>query len=139
MKSKLDVDIIGQYLKFLDFAIIILIIAILVGFLAYDYKFLNLEKPVISIPYEMKPYFDLFLWILFVILFVDLYLKYLISDKNWNQFFRKYWLDILLTFLIPILLPLKLMKISIKSYKLIKITKNSFKLIHKLKKKILKK
>lgn len=134
MNSKFDFDIIRQYSKFLDFAIMILILAILVGFLAYDYKFLHLEKPLISIPYEIKHYFDFLPWILFIVLFFDLYLKYLIADKNWSQFFRIYWLDVLLTLLIPILLPIKLMKVSIKSYKLIKTTKYSFKLIQKIKK-----
>lgn len=97
-------------------------------------KFFHLEKSVISIPYEIKPYFDFLPWILFIVLFFDLCLKYLISGKNWGQFFRKNWLDILLILLIPILLPLKLMKVSIKSYKFIKTTKYSFKLIQKIKK-----
>ena len=123
-----------KYSKFLDFSILILIIFILVDFLAYDYKFLELTKPVIPIPYEIKQYFEVLPWILFIVLFMDLYIKYLIVCKKWDKFFKKYWLDIVLTLLIPILYPLKLVKASIKSYKLIKTTKYSFKLFQKFKK-----
>ncbi|MGD1834976.1 MAG: hypothetical protein ACPKQO_04575, partial [Nitrososphaeraceae archaeon] len=107
---------------------------ILIGFLSFDYEFFQFEKPLISLPYDAKIYFDLLPWILFIILVVDLYLKYLIVNKNRNKFIKKYWLDLILTLLIPVLFPFKLAKVSFKSYKLIKTTKYSFKIFQKIKK-----
>lgn len=120
--------------KLLDVSILLILVFILIDFLAYDYKYIHLEKSVIPIPYEMKRYFEFLPWLLFIVLVIDLYCKYLIVGKNWDKFFRKYWLDILLTLLIPIMYPLKIIKASLKSYKLIKTTKYSFKLGQKLKK-----
>ena len=123
-----------KYLKILDFSIIILVFLIFIGFLAFDYEFFQFEKPLISLSYDMKIYFDLLPWILFIILIVDLYLKYLIVNKNWNKFLKIYWLDLIMTLLIPLLFPFKLVKASYKSYKVIKTTKYSFKIFQKIKK-----
>ncbi|MDR4513012.1 MAG: hypothetical protein MRJ93_15055 [Nitrososphaeraceae archaeon] len=127
-------DIFIKSAKLLDFSILLILIFILIDFLAYDYKYIHLEKPVIPISNEMKHYFEFLPWLLFIALVLDLYLKYLIVGKNWDKFVKKYWLDILLTLLIPLMYPLKIIKASIKSYKLIKTTKYSFKIVQKLKK-----
>ena len=55
---------ISKYFKILDLIIIGLVIFILLGFFAYDYKFFGFNEQIINIPYNLKYYFDSLLWIL---------------------------------------------------------------------------
>ena len=48
--------------------------------------------------------------------------------------FKYHWLDISMTALIPILLPLKFIKVTLKMFKAVKTTKFGYKLFQKLKK-----
>jgi len=117
----------------LDLIIIGLVIFILLGFFAYDYKFFGFNEQIINIPHNLKYYFDSLLWILFIVLILDLYLKYKVT-KNWKIFIKKYWIDVTMTILIPIVYPFKFMKVSIKTYKMIKTAKYTIKIAQKIKK-----
>src|SRR5215211_20064 len=76
-------------------------------------------------------FFEFLPWILLLLLITDLYLKYELSDGKPKSFLQKYWTDILLTILLPILFPLKFFKATLKIYKYSKFAKSGFKLIQK--------
>jgi hypothetical protein len=73
-------------------------------------------------------------WIIFGVLVFDLYLKYIIVGRNLKLFFKHYWLDVSMAALIPILLPLKFIKVTLKMFKAAKATKFGYKLGHKVNK-----
>jgi hypothetical protein len=73
-------------------------------------------------------------WILFILLIIDLFLKYKLVEGKLNYFVKKYWVDILLTILLPILFPLKFFKGTLKMYKYTKFAKSGFKLVQKYEK-----
>ena len=80
----------------------------------------------------MEVYFEVVPWIIFLVLVFDLFLKYLLVDKNVKNFFQHYWLDVVITAVIPILLPLKFMKMTVKSFKIIKTGKFGYKANQKI-------
>ena len=122
-----------DYSKIVDLIVVGIVFLILLGFIAFDYEYFSFKDQIIKIPYQMKMYFDLLPWILFIILGFDLYLKFRIAG-NWNKFIRKNWIDIIMTLLIPFLFPLKLFKVFIKSYKMINAGKYSIKSYQKISK-----
>jgi hypothetical protein len=105
-----------------------------VGFLAFDYELLGSHVPLISIPHESEQYFETIPWIIFGVLVFDLYLKYIIVGRNLKLLFKHHWLDISMAALIPILLPLKFIKVTLKIFKAVKVTKFGYKVLHKFKK-----
>jgi hypothetical protein len=100
--------------------------------LAFDYEIFGLHEQIITIPHEMEVYFEFVPWIIFIVLVFNLFLKYLIVEKNLNIFFQHYWLDVVMAALIPILLPLKFMKMTVKSFKIIKTGKFGYKANQKI-------
>src|SRR5215208_1101244 len=102
--------------------------------LAFDYEILGYHDPLISIPHESGKYFEVIPWIIFGVLLFDLYLKYIIIGRNMKLLFKHHWLDISMTALIPILLPLKFIKVTLKIFKAVKVTKFGYKVLHKFKK-----
>jgi len=64
-------------------------------------------------------------------LITDLCLKYKLVEGKLNYFVKKYWIDILLTILLPFLFPLKFFKGTLKIYKYTKFAKSGFKLAQK--------
>jgi hypothetical protein len=114
-----------------DLAIFVLLILLVIGFLSYDYDLFGMSESIIPIPYEYKVYFEFVPWLLFLLLSVDLFIKYLYVDKDLSYFLKKYWLDILLTILIPVLFPLKFFKPSVKIYKSTKFVKSGYKIFQK--------
>ena len=120
--------------KIADIAVLCLLVILFVGFLAFDYELLGSHVPLISIPHESEQYFETIPWIIFGVLIFDLYLKYIIVGKNLKLFFKHYWLDVFMTALIPILLPLKFIKVTLKMFKAAKATKFGYKLGHKVNK-----
>jgi len=118
--------------KFADISVLILLVIFFLGFLAFDYEIFGLHEQIITIPHEMEVYFEFVPWIIFIVLVFDLFLKYLIVEKNLKVFFQHYWLDVVMAALIPILLPLKFMKMTVKSFKIIKTGKFGYKANQKI-------
>jgi hypothetical protein len=120
--------------KIADIVVLGLLVIFFVGFIAYDYELLGFHDAIIRIPDEGKQYFESIPWIIFSVLIFDLYLKYIIVGRNLKLFFKHYWLDVTMVALIPILLPLKFIKVTVKMFKAIKATKFGYKLGHKVNK-----
>lgn len=120
--------------KIADIVVLGLLIIFFVGFLAFDYELLGFHDSFLKIPHEGKQYFEAIPWIIFGVLVFDLYLKYIIVGRNLKLFFKHYWLDVFMTALIPILLPLKFIKVTLKMFKAAKATKFGYKLGHKVNK-----
>jgi hypothetical protein len=118
--------------KFADISVLFLLVIFFLGFLAFDYEIFGLHEQIIAIPHEMEVYFEVAPWIIFLVLVFDLFLKYLLVDKNVKNFFQHYWLDVVMTAVIPILLPLKFMKMTVKSFKIIKTGKFGYKANQKI-------
>lgn len=118
--------------KFADISVLILLVIFFLGFLAFDYEIFGLHEQIITIPHDMEVYFEFVPWIIFIVLVFDLFLKYLIVEKNLKIFFQNYWLDVVMAALIPILLPLKFMKMTVKSFKIIKTGKFGYKANQKI-------
>lgn len=118
--------------KFADTSVLILLVIFFLGFLAFDYEIFGLHEQIITIPHELEVYFEFVPWIIFIVLVFDLFLKYLIVEKNLKIFFQHYWLDVVMAALIPILLPLKFMKMTVKSFKIIKTGKFGYKANQKI-------
>ncbi len=121
------------YSKAIDIAVVVLLAIFFVSFLAFDYALLGLHESPVHIPHELESYFELIPWIVFGLLLVDIYIKYL-KVGSLKALVKKYWLDIIMTALIPLLMPLKFMKAAFKLFKAIKATKSGFKMAQKIKK-----
>lgn len=120
--------------KIADIAVIGLLIIFFVGFLAFDYELIGFHDPFVRISHEGKQYFEAIPWIIFGVLVFDLYLKYIIVGRNLKLLFKYHWLDISMAALIPILLPLKFIKVTLKLFKAVKATKFGYKLGNKINK-----
>jgi hypothetical protein len=121
--------------KLADIVVLALLVVFFFGFLAFDYELLGFHKPIIiTIPNETEQYFEAIPWIIFGVLVFDIYLKYIIVGRDLKLLFKYHWLDISMTALIPILLPLKFLKVTLKLFKAVKTTKFGYKLFQKVKK-----
>jgi len=120
--------------KIADIVVLGLLVIFFMGFLAFDYELLGFHDSFLRIPHQGKQYFEAIPWIIFGVLVFDLYLKYIIIGRNLKLFFKHYWLDVSMAALIPILLPLKFVKVTLKMFKAAKATKFGYKLGHKVNK-----
>jgi hypothetical protein len=120
--------------KIADIVVLGLLVIFFVGFLAFDYELLGFHDSFLRIPLEGKQYFELIPWIIFGVLLFDLYLKYIIVGRNLKLLFKHHWVDISMAALIPILLPLKFIKVTLKIFKAVKATKFGYKVFQKIKK-----
>jgi hypothetical protein len=121
--------------KLADIVVLALLVVFFFGFLAFDYELLGFHKPIIiTISNETQQYFEAIPWIIFGVLVFDIYLKYIIVGRDLKLLFKYHWLDISMTALIPILLPLKFLKVTLKLFKAVKTTKFGYKLFQKVKK-----
>ena len=120
--------------KIADMVVLSLLVIFFVGFLAFDYELLGFHDPFITIPHESERYFEVIPWLIFGVLVFDLYLKYIIVGRNLKLLFKHHWLDISMAALIPILLPLKFLKVTLKIFKTVKATKFGYKIFQKIKK-----
>ena len=121
--------------KLADIVVLALLVIFFFGFLAFDYELLGFHKPIIiTIPNETEQYFEAIPWILFGVLVFDIYLKYIIVGRDLKLLFKYHWLDISMTALIPVLLPLKFLKVTLKLFKAVKATKFGYKIFQKVKK-----
>ena len=71
-----------------DLAIFALLILLVIGFLSYDYDVLGMSEPIIPIPKEYKVYFEFIPWILFLLLSIDLFIKYLYVGRDLRYFLK---------------------------------------------------
>ena len=118
-----------------DIVVLALLVIFFIGFLAFDYELLGLHKPIIiTIPNETQQYFGAIPWIIFGVLVFDIYLKYIIVGRDLKLLFKYHWLDISMTALIPILLPLNFLKVTLKLLNAVKATKFGYKIFQKVKK-----
>ena len=120
--------------KIADIIVLGLLVIFFVGFMAFDYELLGFHDPLIAIPHESERYFEVIPWIIFGVLVFDLYLKYMIVGRDWRLLIKHHWLDISMATLIPILLPLKFVKVTLKIFKTVKATKFGYKVFQKIKK-----
>ncbi len=114
-----------------DLFIFALLILLIIGFLSYDYDIFGIKESFVPISKDYKNNFDFLPWILFLLLSIDLFIKYILAERDLRYFLKKYWMDIFLTILIPILFPLKFIKPTLKIYKSTKFVKSGYKLIQK--------
>jgi hypothetical protein len=117
-----------------DIVVLGLLVIFFVGFMAFDYELLGFHDPLIAIPHESERYFEVIPWIIFGVLVLDLYLKYRIVGRDLRLLIKHHWLDISMAALIPILLPLKFVKVTLKIFKTVKATKFGYKVFQKIKK-----
>jgi hypothetical protein len=122
--------------KLADIVVLALLVIFFFGFLSFDYELLGFHRPIIiiTIPNGMEQYFEAIPWIIFGVLVFDIYLKYIIVGRDLKLLFKYHWLDISMTALIPILLPLKFLKVTLKLFKAVKATKFGYKIFQKVKK-----
>ncbi len=120
-----------KFLILIDLTIFGLLIIFIMGFLAFDYEIFGIQEPLIHLPGELKSYYEILPWVLFSLLIIDLIVKFNLSKCNLKYFLKKYWFDLLLTILIPVLFPIKFIKPALKIYKSTKITKTGIKLFQK--------
>jgi hypothetical protein len=122
-----------RFLLINDLFIFSLLILFFIGFLIYDYELTGIKEPFIPNPIskDYKVFFEILPIILFSLLLIDLLIKYKLADKKFRYFVKKYWTDILMTVLLPILFPLKYFNATFKIYKYIKFAKSGFKLAQK--------
>lgn len=119
--------------KILDLSILVLAGLFMIGLVITEYKTFGLEEPLIVISYEWKLFFEHLIWPLIGMLVLDLGLKY----KKTNdpiKFVKKYWIDIVMLGLIPILSAFKFFKLGLSIVKKLKTAKTGAKVIHKTKK-----
>lgn len=121
------------FYKILDLAILVLVTIFFVGMLAFEYAIFGLEQQIISIPMEWKPFFDILIWPIVVLLIIDLSLKYRKTNDP-RKFVKKYWIDIVMLILIPVFSAFKLFKLGLSIVKKLKTVKMGAKIIHKIKK-----
>jgi hypothetical protein len=120
--------------KLADIVVLSLLVIFFFGILAFDYELLGFHKPIIAIPNETEQYFEAIPWIIFGVLVLDIYLKYIIVGRDLRILLKYHWIDIFMTALIPILLPLKFLKVTLKLFKAVKATKFGYKIFQKVKK-----
>jgi hypothetical protein len=122
---------IQQFLIINDLSIFSLLILFFIGFLAFDYEIFGLNSPFIHLPESYKTYFEVLPAAIFSMLVIDLVIKFKLVGGDLGYFVKKYWIDIVLTILIPVLFPLKFIKPALKIYKSTKFAKSGYKLIQK--------
>lgn len=124
-------QIVQKLLIINDLFIFGLLILLIIGFLSYDYDVFGINESIIPLSKDYKVYFEFLPWILFLLLSLDLFIKYLFVGRDLRYFLKKYWIDIFLTILIPLLFPLKFIKPFLKIYKSTKFVKSGYKLSQK--------
>ncbi len=120
-----------QLLIINDLSIFFLLVLFFIGFVSFDYEIFGLNHSFLPIPEDYKTLFDILPWIIFLLLIVDLAIKFRLVEGNLRYFLKKYWIDIILTILIPVLFPLKFIKPALKIYKSTKFVKSGYKFVQK--------
>ena len=123
-----------SFKKVLSSVTFALIIILLVNLINFEYKVLGIPKPFFPISEQTQMVIEIIYWMVIACLSIELLVAYL-KIRNTREFFKKYWLEIIMLVLMPIFSGLKLLKITTKLLKKTKIAKTVFKAFQKLKKK----
>ena len=73
-----------------DLVIFSLLVIFFIGFFIYDYEIIGIKGPFIHLPEHFKLVFEILPWILFILLIIDLFIKYKLVEGNLNYFIKKY-------------------------------------------------
>ena len=111
-----------------------LIIILFVNLINFEYKVLGISHPFFPISEQTQLFIDIIYWMVIACLTLELITAYL-KIRNSREFFKKYWLEIIMLVLMPIFSGFKLLKITTKLLKKTKIAKTAFKAIQKITKK----
>ena len=110
-----------------------IIILFFLGYLNIHAELIGLNRRPIEISEQIVEFWDVFGWIVFGGIAIDVLIKYRKVGEP-RIFLRRYWLDILMLFLWPVFTGLKLAKISIKVVKGLKLVKSGYKAVNASKK-----
>jgi hypothetical protein len=83
-------QVVQKLLIVIDTAIFALLILLVINFLSNDYDVLGMSESIIPFPKEYKIYFEIVPWLLFLLLSIDLFIKYLYVGKDLRYFLKKY-------------------------------------------------
>ena len=122
-----------SFKKSLSFITFSLIVIFFFGLVNIEHLALGISEPLFEITDQVKVIFDVIFWIIVGLLGLELVVAYL-EIRNTRTFVRKYWLEIILLVLMPVVIGFKILKISMKLVKQFKISKTGFKIFQKLKK-----
>ena len=103
-----------------------LVIIFFAGYLNIHANLLGLQESPIPVSKEIQEFWELLTWGVFAVLAFDLYLKWR-NVRNFREFVRKYWLDIVLLALLPLFAGFKVAKMAVKAIKSAKLSKSGFK------------
>jgi len=120
-----------RILILIDIVVLLMASLLAILFVSYDYDLFGIKNPPYVFPKEFKVIYDYLPWTLFILLLIDLIVKYKMTSFNHIEFLGKYWMDILSTILIPLLFPIKFAKPIVKVHKSSKIAKFAFKIYQK--------
>ena len=121
-----------QFIKAFDISVMALLVVFFVGYVNLHSEVIGMER-FFSMPEPVEASWEALSWIIFAALVADLYLKYRkVNDPK--KFVKKYWLDVAMLALIPMLAGFKIAKLSVKIVKSVKMTKSGFKVFHSAKK-----
>ena len=118
----------------LEYTILVLVIFYFAVLFFSEYKTIGLEKPIVEIPDYLNTTNDVILGMMLALLSFELILKYM-KIRDWRKFLKKYWLDVAMVILIPVLSGVKIVK-TLKLAKKVKVAKYGFKAADKTQKKI---
>ncbi|AFU60445.1 hypothetical protein Ngar_c35320 [Candidatus Nitrososphaera gargensis Ga9.2] len=81
--------------KILDLAVLGLLVVFFIGVLAFEVAYFGLSEPIIPIPHEAEPYFEVLPWVILGLLMADIYVKYVKLGSDWRALVRQHWPDII--------------------------------------------
>ena len=103
-----------------------LLIAFFAGYINIHSDLVGLHERPIPVGNEAEEFWEWLAWGVFVVLAVDIYLKYR-KVRDPKEFVKKHWLDIAMLALMPLFAGFKIAKMSIKLVKGAKMAKSGFK------------
>ena len=124
---KIDGKLQGLLICF-DIFLSAIIIIFFLGYLNLHAEIIGLKRSPIQIPEQVAEFWNVFGWIVFGGLAIDIWIKYHKVGQP-KIFIRRYWLDILMLVLWPVFAGLKFAKISVKVVKGLKLIKSGYKAV----------
>jgi hypothetical protein len=116
-----------------DWLVSVSVMIFFAGYLNINASLVGLEASPISVTKEFEEFWDLLMWAVFVLLSVDIYLKYK-AVNNTKQFLKKHWLDLIMLGMLPLFAGFKIAKVAVKLVNSAKLSKSGFKAIKAAKK-----
>lgn len=116
-----------------DWLVSVSVMIFFAGYLNIHASLVGLGASPIPVTKEFEEFWDLLMWAIFVLLSVDIYLKYK-AVNNIKQFLNKHWLDLIMLGMLPLFAGFKIAKVAVKLVKSAKLSKSGFKAIKAAKK-----